>query len=268
MSSPFPPYYQPRLNKLGFDLYRFITYLPFRLEIISPVLSCKAELYHLTGQIIDVQSRGKFLHCTIKTSNSIVSFFDFGKKINYLNNFNQQNQYQLLLTRSNDYYSLTDIVIYSNKTQNTYHLGHLNPNLTYYRPVYTLLSYQLRSKQINQIHASLAASSYLLNLEGLIPNNNLIPQVLNLRPIHKPQSQVEFDTTLQQWKNLQTFLNLVFLDSLETITPRQDTLITEYPTGLIEQFQQDMNLTLSSSQLTTIDNILSQITYKPLESSS
>lgn len=259
-TSPFPSYYEARLAKLGMNLYKFITYLPFRLEVISPNLYVKADLYHLEGRITNIIDKGKFLNCNILTKTGEVNFFDFGKKISYLRNFNNSRSYQITITKSNDYYNLVEIEPKSNITSNEFILGSLEPK-EYFRPVYTLLTHQLRSKQINKIHSYLKPSSYLLNLEGLIPKNKLIPQVLDLRPLHKPYSKHEFDSTMKDWTNFQTWLNLVFLDSLETIEPNYDTLITPHYEGLLGDFKKATNIDLSKTQVETINSILNQITY-------
>jgi hypothetical protein len=259
-SSPFPSYYEQRLTKIGMNLYKFITYMPFRLEVISPNLYNKADLYHLEGKITNIIDKGKFLNCNIMTRTGEVNFFDFGKKLNYLRGFDINTTYQITLTKSNDYYNLVEIEKKSNSTSKEFILGSLESK-DYFRPVYTLLTHQLRSKQLNKIHSYLKPSNYLLNIEGLMPANELVPQILDLRPIHKPHSLEEFNSTMREWTNFQTWLNLVFLDALETIEPNFDTLITPKYVGLLEEFKSATGITLSDSQEKTITNILKQITY-------
>jgi RecG-like helicase len=254
-------YYSSRLTKMGFDFYQFITYLPFRLEVISPNLNEKADTYFITGRISKVLEKGKYNLVTFITNSGEISLFDFSKKTKYLKDLTFSNQYQAIMTMNNEYYNLVDLSPLKAILGDVYELGKLK-QIKYYKPVYTLINYQIRSKQINNIHQNIKPQFYLLNLIGLVPENSLIPQIINLEPIHKPKSLNEYNQALTNWHNFNAFLNLVFINHLDDYKPNKDTLINPYPERFVEEFEQKINIHLSPSQKIAIEAILDKITYK------
>lgn len=253
-------YYQQKLTKLGYDLYKVITYLPFRLDTISPNLHTKADLYFVTGRITKEEQKAKFTTISVMTKTGIVNFFDFGKKITYLKDKNIN--YQFLLKTSNDYLSLVEVSILG-KTQSDYFaLGNLKEKI-YYRAIYNSLSYQIRSKQINLFHQELIDNTYLLNLKGLVPDSMLGSHILDLKPLHKPTNIEEYNKTLRDWNNFQSFLHLCFLNNLDQNKTIEQALATQYPEEMLERFESRIGYNLSISQRQAIDQILKNITYLP-----
>ncbi|MGL4757961.1 MAG: hypothetical protein ACRCXZ_01385 [Patescibacteria group bacterium] len=253
-------YYQPRLEKLGFDLYKLITYLPFRLEVISPFFDKEANSFFVTGVLIDINDKGKFSVLTIQTrKGNQMSFYDFGKKSLY-QKLRLQSTYQVLFTKKDNYNSVQEIAIFEGLTTPQYELGKLE-NKIYYRPVYNLINYQIRSKQINKIISNLPSSIFRLNLEGLVPPNQLIPQILDLEPIHKPDSLENYNQAVRNWNNFQAFLNLVFLQNMNIEIVDENTKINPMTKGIIDEYENKLNIELSKSQKSVIKNILKNITF-------
>ena len=253
-------YYAPRLEKLGFDLYKLITYIPFRLETISPFLNEEASSYFISGTIGAILNKGKHSTVEIITKhNKTVILYDFAKKTTYFKSIHG-TQYQILFIKNNNYLTIVDIAQKSGIESETFELGKLS-NKIYYRPVYSQLNYQIRSKQINKIITSLPSHLFKLNLIGLVPENNLIPQLLDLENIHKPTSLESFNQGINSWNNFQAYLNLVFLSNLNQTIITKETLITKLDKTLIDEYQEKLNIKLSNSQTLAINKILSNITY-------
>jgi RecG-like helicase len=255
-------YYSSRLEKLGYDLYKLLTYLPFRLEVISPNLKSEEGLIFLTGTVSNIVNKGKFQTFEFKDHNLLypVNVYDFGKKLTYLKNFNPTSQYQILITKSTTYYNLQEIATLTTLSDN-YELGSLKRK-DYYKPVYTQLAFNLRSKQLNKIYASLPSQAMILDLNGLVPVNELIPLQLDMSRIHKPRSIEEYNDGLRDWNNFQAFLNLVFLNNLNIYEKKSGAILNKYPIGFVDEFQKNLNINLSSSQTTAIEEILNNITVK------
>jgi hypothetical protein len=253
-------YYATRLTKQGFDFYKFLTYLPFRLEVICPDLSKKADLYFITGKIIRNLDKGKYMVYTVKTVDGEIGIFDFAKKLRYMKDFDDSKEYQILLTISKDYITMVDIVLKSHKTSPSFELGKLEDKV-YYRPIYSLINFQIRSKQINNIHKDIKSDFYKLNLKGLVPANSIVPEIINMEYIHKPRSLLEYQEGIRNWNNFNAFLNIVFLNHLDDVKPNLDTVINPKPENFVQDFQKTINITLSESQLKAIEIILDHITY-------
>jgi hypothetical protein len=253
-------YYATRLTKQGFDFYKFLTYLPFRLEVISPELHKPADLYFITGKIIRTLDKGKFMVLTVKTISGEISVFDFAKKLRYMKDYDDSREYQILLTNSKDYITLTDIAPKSYKNSSSFELGKLD-NRVYYRPIYSLINFQIRSKQINNIHKDIKPEFYRLNLKGLVPALSIIPEIMNMESIHKPTSLEDYNQGIKNWNNMNAFLNLVFLTHLDDVKPNENTVINPNPKNFVNDFQEAVGVNLSPSQLTAINEILSHITY-------
>jgi RecG-like helicase len=254
-------YYATRLSKVGFDFYKFLTYLPFRLEVISPDLHKPADLYFITGKIIRNLDKGKYMVYTVKTVNGEIGVFDFAKKLRYMKDFDDNQEYQILITNSKDYISLVDIVRKSYQTSSSFELGKLE-NKVYYRPIYSLINFQIRSKQINNIHKDIKSDFYKLNLKGLVPPNSIVPEIMDMEMIHKPTSLEEYRAGIKNWNNFNAFLNIVFLNHLDDIKPNHDTVLNPYPKNFVDDFQKSIDIKLSPSQLKAIDEILTHITFK------
>ncbi len=255
-------YYSSRLEKMGFDLYKLITYLPFRLEVISPDIKSENGLIFLTGQVKTITNKGKFQVIEFKDSSLLypVTIYDFGKKLSYLKSFNNNKQYQVLLTKSTSYYNLQEISEFSTPSDD-FELGRLKRQ-NYYRPVYIQLNYTIRTKQLNKIFNLIPREAMILNLKGLIPDNNVIPQLLDMNLIHRPKNVEEFNNGIRNWNNFQAFLNMVFLNKLNQYERKTGAYLPSYPDNFIDEFQKNLNISLSTSQLTAIENILSNITVK------
>jgi RecG-like helicase len=255
-------YYSSRLEKLGFDLYKLLTYLPFRLEVISPNIKSESGTIFLTGKISNIASKGKFQTFDFVDPNLLypVTVYDFGKKLAYIKNLNPNNQYQILIIKSTTYYNLQEIAPLSTLSDD-YELGSLKRQ-DYYKPVYTQLSFNLRTKQLNKIYNSIPSHLMILDLTDLVPENSLIPLKLDMAMIHKPKSISQFNEGLRIWNNFQAFLNLVFLNNLNKYEKKSGALLNQYPIGFVDEFQKNLDINLSSSQLTAIEEILSNITVK------
>lgn len=254
-------YYATRLAKLGFDFYKFLTYLPFRLEVISPELHKPADMYFVTGKITKTLDKGKFMVLTIATNTGDVSVFDFAKKLKFMKDFDTHSEYQILLTNTKDYLTLNDIAIKNHSYSSSFELGRLE-NKIYYRPIYSLINFQIRSKQINNIHKNIKSEFYRLNLTDLVPPNILVPTIMNMELIHKPKSKEEYYEGIKNWNNFNAFLNLVFLTHLDDAKPNHDTVINQLDPKFVNNFQTKIGVNLSPSQLSAIDSILKNITYK------
>jgi RecG-like helicase len=253
-------YYASRLEKIGFDFYKLLTYLPFRLETISPNIYSQADMYFVNSKILNVINKGKYDLVTVMYKNNEINIFDFAKKTKFINNF-ENKVYQFLFTKSNTYYTLQEINPKESDVVNHFELGKLGDKI-YYRTIYPQISFQIRTKQISKIHSNIKDQFYKLNLKGLIPNSPYLDQIIDLRQLHKPNSIEEYNMTLKKWNMFQGFLNLVFLNSLSQTTPTQETLLTEYPSNFITDFENNHNLELSDSQKIAINTILNNITYK------
>ena len=253
-------YYATRLKKLGFDFYKFLTYIPFRLEVISPELHKPADMYFVSGRITKSLDKGRFMVLTVSTDSGDVSVFDFAKKMKFMKDFDSNQEYQILLTNTKDYLTLTDIAKKDQYTSASFELGRLEDKI-YYRPIYSLINFQIRSKQINNIHKNIKREFYKLNLKGLVPDNILVPEIMNMELIHKPRSKEEYNEGIKNWNNFNAFLNIVFLTHLDDAKPNNDTVINKLDPNFVDDFQTKIGVNLSPSQLTAIDNILKNITY-------
>jgi hypothetical protein len=276
--SQIPSYYQTRLSKMGFDLYKLLTYFPEKLQIISSDLSTKADYYCLKGEVQIIEQNPKFTKFYLliggqEGSGDRIRVYDFGKKLKYLRPALILNENGRSSTRQTieisikqsggDYYTLEELKYYD----------HTNPSSskantrTSFLPKYTNLSFQVRSKQINSIHFWLDKSQYLLNLEGLVPKSLGIPMTLDMAKIHRPSSMEEYKQTLYEWHKLQAFLDIAIVNYQET---QKDGALgegnrlakiknPELILSILSDFESSHGINLSNSQRSTIEGVFQNL---------
>ncbi len=247
-----------KLKKQGIlSLYDLVTFMPRDLKIIRILENVKIQIYSSDtfaweGTLLFINKRmGKrpFLVLDWQGESQSFSTYFFSSVQYLIKSLVIGRQYQILVKYSNGFWSLEKFTTPK------------KPLISYIQPIYEKRG-ELQSAFFQAIHNRLQTEDYVLNLVGLVPESELIPQVLDLSSIHHPTSRENYDKMIQTWIMFTVFLRMMVIRST------QDTTKTGFArSGLLDeefacQLQRYLPFSLSSSQQTVINDILRDITQK------
>ena len=247
------------------NLYDFISYLPFDLKSILPLQNGNLnsqDWFLLEGQILAFEHRqGKSPFFTINFQTSYnfhlkIYWFVRGK---WAFNFLKVGEfYQLIVNFQEPFYNLIKISEKkSSLNLDSFEIGRAEMK-PYILPKYSKLG-SLVSNDLQRLHQKIPKQYYQLNLTGLLPNNSIIPSVLDLSRIHKPKNQVDFYKGQQDWIALQTFLKLFLLKTINFEKGQEFGFKTRFSVDFLKKLSHNLDFNLSNSQKLVIWDILQEI---------
>jgi RecG-like helicase len=247
------------------DIYSLITYLPFDLRQIRPFdfTYINQEDWFLADikllSFTHNQSKQPFfkLLAQLDTGKTITIYWFVRGKWPF--EFLKVNQfYQILVSYKNPFYNLVKITVKKETKEIAgFELGKAKIQ-SYVLPKYNKLG-TLSNVDFLKIHQKLPKTLYLLNLNGLLPKNKIIPDILDMAKIHKPRNKQEFLLTLNQWTAFNAFLKMSLIKSLELEKKQEIGLGTSLNKEFLSKLDSKLPFKLSFSQKNTIWQILQEL---------
>ena len=118
----------------------------------------------------------------------------------------------------------------------------------------------LTSNVFSALIRRLTPVDFYLNLTGLVPTGHAeLPQVLNLRPIHFPSSEHDFEMARAQWFTFQSYLSLTVAKAFSQQQHEAFAVAARRDDTFVESVIAQLPYTLSESQKKAIWQIYGSI---------
>jgi RecG-like helicase len=256
-----------KLQAAGFQsLFDVITYFPYRLQRVIPLDSFQSE--HISDSLFLFE--GKLSHFSMRVGKGRFVQIDFvgnGRSIrgylfaagNYI--FKQLipgELYQVLLKEQNGLWHIKRLAQVQAEKSSKFVIGKLEMK-EYLLPVYGKKG-EITNTLLQAIHQRFSTTDYLLNLEGLIPEQILQTNILNLEQIHKPTTPQGYLETQRRWLKMQVFMKLSLLRYIDLQNSQARGITSQLDVNFLKQLTQSLPFELSSSQKQTIWDIVQEIT--------
>jgi RecG-like helicase len=243
-----------------------ITYLPFDLQNIKPLENINASpnldtIYLWSGKLVNITHRKgnkPFLILDFQGNQTIKAYlFSLAKYT--MANLVLNKTYQLLLAYRKGFWTIDKFALQQETlTTHPFILGKMILR-DYLMPKYSKIGV-LQSSYFNQIFRRLKPQDYILNLKGLLPQNDLIPEYLDLSKIHSPSSLIEYENTLHSWIALKVFLRTSLDKFINMESKSKPAKSGPLNMNLLKHLSSNLPFELSPTQKTTIWDILQDIT--------
>ncbi len=203
-----------KLVNSGFNsIYDVITHFPRSVRNIQPFATNfnpkNSEVYLFEGVLEKVEYRNgkkKFLELTFKTP-LLLKVYYFSVT-NYTSKWlTPGSMFQGLVSYRKGFWSAIQLSKKKEQLQeNGFVLGSaiVEPHLQVIYPE----KKQLANSDFINIHQLLDSRFYVLNFQGLVPENDIFPMQFNLEKIHKPNSLSEYNQSYHTWLKFKVFLKL------------------------------------------------------------
>jgi RecG-like helicase len=257
---------QQKLVNIGLkSWYEVLGYTPFRIQRIVPFREHSEDsqvLYVLNGVLQSFHQRKNYFLLDIDTGSATIQLYFFRispytRKILYSL---QGKVVQTTIRKSSGFWSIDRLSEFKGDSgSRNFILGKGDPDNHYLVPVYHSQG-ALKSAFFETVHRRQSPSSYRLDIKGLLPENNLLPEVLNLYPIHHPTSLHDWQKHVREWKlfNLYLRFSLVTYHEKQRNHKRQGKAIN-IDLDFLKGFTSDLPFELSPSQKLTIWELLQEI---------
>jgi RecG-like helicase len=247
------------LIKAGFNsIYSIITNFPFRYDQVRRVTS--KALYHdgsylLTGTISQVERRKNHFRISVTqiNTNMVVSCYYFNRSRYVESSYKAGTMIQAIVVSKKQFLTIKRMVTLKSELDNSL-LGK-REDADFIQPIYSKVGV-LNSTAWVSIHAAIPHQLYSLNLEGLVPNNSILPTEINLLEVHKPKDINKTSEITKQYNLLRLYLklaqNIYYQRSQISKLARYSQSDSEYLTNL----SNNLSFSLSNSQKLTIWSII------------
>jgi RecG-like helicase len=256
-----------KLESIGINsLYDLITFLPMDFLPIIPFDESGNDpqprtKYLFQAKLIDVEKRqGSFkpyFYLSLQSDSKRIQAYYFASSSWTMKSLEVGKEFQLLLIHSNGFWQVEKMVLLKNIANTNFALG--SANMTQH----LLCRYHKRgifmSQFFEQIHSQLLPHHYFLNLEDLVPDNNLIPKVLNLNLIHHPQSSSEYQQGMKDWVAFKVFLKISLVQYLESEKEQKMARAGVLDSDFLNSMISRLPFELSESQFSTTNDVLREI---------
>jgi RecG-like helicase len=256
-----------KLESVGINsLYDLITFLPMDFVPILPFEEFgnnpqPRTKYLFQGKLIEVDYRkGSFkpyYFLTLQSGYKIIQAYYFVSSSWTMKSLEVGKEFQFLLIQSNGFWQVEKMVLSKNFESSNFALGSAKMSQ------HLLCRYHKRgifmTQFFEQIHSQLLPHHYFLNLEGLVPDNNLIPNVLNLNLIHHPKSMSEYQQGMRDWVAFKVFLKISLVQYLESEKEQKMARAGVLDSDFLDSMISKLPFELSQSQLSTTNDILTEI---------
>jgi RecG-like helicase len=241
------------------SIYELITLLPTGIEEILPLerntqITDKIK-YNWRAELINFQkkqgTRAVYWLLEFRSEGRLISVYYFANTSFTQSTLKIGGYYNLVLTCKDRLWSL-------DKIKPATELEIQKEITKIIRTKYAKIGF-LQSAFFEQIHKQLPPEIYALDLQGLVPQNDIIPQTLNLSKIHKPRSKQEYFDCLNQWIALKVFLKVSLIKFLEVSKEQKKARAAILDLGFLKELSANLPFQLSVSQKTTIWELLGDI---------
>jgi RecG-like helicase len=256
-----------KLESVGINsLYDLITFLPMDFISILPFEELgnspqPRTKYLLQAKLVNVERRqGSFkpyFYLTLQSDYQRIQAYYFASSSWTMKTLEIGKDFQFLLVHSNGFWQVEKMVLDRGFVSDNFALGSAT------MAQHLLCRYHKRgifmSQFFEQIHSQLSPHHYLLNLEGLVPDNNLIPKDLNLNLIHHPQSGSEYQKGIKDWVAFKVFLKISLVQYLESEKEQKMARAGSLDKKFLDSMIVKLPFELSESQFSTTNEILNEI---------
>jgi RecG-like helicase len=276
------------LHLVGINsVYQLLTFLPFGLEYLEPIENYFGKNYIADfGQSQDSQTKTKYLfqgklrsltknqgktgqtyfYLSFNDNSRTVNTYYFASSPYAAKNLIIGNEFQMILTTSNNLWSIEKIV--ESKTVTATTMSPQNSNTAfklgqaeikkYVIPKYSKTGF-LTSPFFAQVFSQIPRQFYHLDLAGLVPENPIIKSQIDFWNIHHPESAARYYSTNQQWIGLRVFLKLALIQYIEKNKEKRYAKASKIDIDFIKNLSANLPFELSVSQKNAIWSILSEV---------
>jgi RecG-like helicase len=203
------------LSQVGYiTLYQLITMTPLNLEVIEPFsgggLSDPKTKYFWRANLISAEkklsNRNPYWYLTFGAGGRTISCYYFANTSFSHKVLIPDTEFDLILKRNGDFWAIDKL---KPATPNSL------INTRTIQPKYSKNGF-LGTAYFEQIHKQIPKSLYNLNLQGLVPDNSIVPSVIDLSGIHHPTSFEHFNYTTKAWTAFNVFLKIALIKYLDS----------------------------------------------------
>jgi RecG-like helicase len=253
-----------KLQQAGIaTMYDFVTYLPASLSKIQPLQSFwaaegqflwQAKLLNFTIR----KGRQPFLVLETEGKFKLQAYF-FGMAQYTLGQLKTGQDYQFMVTHKNKFWTIQRFAPLKADELISHHfiLGRAEQK-EYLLPKYSTLN-GLPSSYIIQLHRRLLPADYHLNLRGLVPSSDLIPEKIDLSKLHRPSDFESYLQTQSSWVALRVYLKLSLMRYLDSLNRQSFAPGTRLDVDFLKQITSRLPFELSQSQKLAIWEILNEL---------
>lgn len=252
------------LENIGLqNLYQLITYFPINLSTIKPfsynnidpkskyIANLKLINFQLKkGKkpffVLDFQSDfGNFSSYYFTTAKYVFSQLQIGQN------------YQVILSYKSPFWNIERLAILQDQMGDKFILGKAKMQ-TWLIPIYQKIN-GFTSNKFVALHQKINSQDYQLNLEGLIPKNDLIPTSLSLYAIHRPKLVEDYLLAKKQYLIFKVFLQQISFRYIDQNQKQKLALAGKMEPDFLKQLSNLVPYTLTTTQKTTIWEILQDL---------
>lgn len=242
------------------NLYQFITYFPTNLnslKVFNPTQIDPKIKYIANVKLLNFELRKSskpffLFEFSSEFGNFKAYFFTTAKYIFSQLTINQS--YQVILSYKAPFWNVERLAILQPLTVDKFILGKAKIQ-DWLLPNYPRIN-GFTSNRFIQLHQKLNPANYDLDLSGLIPNNDLIPQKLSLYQVHHPSSNTEFLEAKKQYLIFKVFLQELTFRYIYTNQKQKLAFAGSLETDFLKQLSTLIPYQLTQSQKTTTWEIL------------
>jgi RecG-like helicase len=272
------------LNLIGISsLYQLLIFLPYGLENLEPIENYFGKNY-ITGfgENDNPEAKTKYLsqgkltaftknqgkagqsyfYLTFQSNSRTINTYYFASSPYAAKNLIIGNEFQMILTNSNNLWSIQKIVE-SKVTEipkspnDNFKLGQAEIK-KYILPKYSKTGF-LTSPFFAQVFNQIPRQFFQLDLEGLVPENPIITSKIDFWNIHHPVSLIQYHSTIQQWIGLKVFLKLALIQYVEKNKEKRYAKASNLDIEFLKNLSTNLPFELSFSQKNAIWSILSEV---------
>ncbi len=263
------------INKLKtakiYSLYDLITFLPSGMIRVLPFYQFSPKTTDrpkyldqaILQKITHKTSKKKFLVLDwhSQTCNRFYQTYLFSITKFTLKTLQVNKEYQLLLSYRNGFWGLDKYALFAGDTNDqVLKLG--KSKIKDYLEVYYPQVGFLKSNFFKSVHNKLSPQDYVLNLEGLVPPNDIFPTIIDLQNIHKPTNYDSYKQTLDYWISFQVYLKVAVNHFLSSQVNQKQGLASQIEIDFLKSIVKQLPFELSYSQKVAIWELLQSLSQK------
>lgn len=277
------------LNLAGIDsLYALLIFLPYGVEKLEPIETYFGQNYITSfGETENPEARTKYLfqaklttftknqgktgqayfYLIFQSNNRTINCYYFASSPYAAKNLVIGNEFQMILSNSNNLWSVEKIVEFKTnvmvttalpqKTDTPFKLGQAVVK-KYILPKYSKTGF-LTSPFFAQVFNQIPRQFFILDLIGLVPDNPIIESKIDFWSIHHPESLTKYHQAIEQWIGLRVFLKLALMQYIEKNKLKKFAKATELEINFLKNLSNNLPFELSLSQKNAIWSILSEV---------
>jgi RecG-like helicase len=277
MHSALTPRQKELLLKAGItSLYALVTIIPYKVTLIKPLssfsslqsnqLSEYTTQYILNARLISkkiIPAGKQFIklqfnsveHGLLSFNLFIVAKYTYGSLL-------LDRDYQLLVVYKNGFLNILQYSLLKEKlVRKGFILGMCDVRAEYINVSYNKQGV-LTNSLMKQIYLRLKPEDFLLNLEGLAPDEILVPKLFNFSIIHFPESLKSYQESVKKWRLFQAYLYVCVMKFSQSFEQQSQAELSKFDPEYYTQLIKQLPYKLTESQSSVVSAISKKILYK------